>query len=153
MLQGLFLFISRCIYKVCECIYNLIAHSYDYIKDICGNSNPPPVYPDAIIPNPRVNAQIPPVAPNRRIDNANSFNIELSNLDNMSEQKECTICLTPFAEGGYGEITTLPCLHVFHKECVDPWLAQNGNCPVCRDDTIPNTPSNDVQMSLFPSQI
>lgn len=120
----------------------------------------PPVAPNRRrenpgVTSPRIEAQVPPIAPNRRIDNshANSFNFELSNLDTMSEQKECTICLTPFAEAGYGEITTLPCLHVFHKECVDPWLAQSRNCPVCRDDTIPRTPVYDLEMSLFPSQI
>ena len=152
---------------ICECIYNLLAYPYDFMKELCGTSNQPParlerapapdqiVIPAPVLPNPRVAAQNPPVAPNRRIDNphANSFNFELGNLETLSEQKECTICLTPFAEAGYGAITTLPCLHVFHKECVDPWLALNRNCPVCRDDTIPSTPEHDLEMALFPSQI
>jgi len=26
----------------------------------------------------------------------------------------------------------LPCRHLFHAECIDPWMAQGRPCPVCR---------------------
>ena len=28
----------------------------------------------------------------------------------------------------------LPCMHLFHIECVDQWLATNKKCPICRVD-------------------
>ena len=28
--------------------------------------------------------------------------------------------------------TVLECGHVYHKECVDQWLAINHNCPACK---------------------
>lgn len=28
----------------------------------------------------------------------------------------------------------LPCMHLFHIECVDQWLATNKRCPICRVD-------------------
>ena len=37
------------------------------------------------------------------------------------DDEQCSICLTPYEEGE--EIKRLPCLHVFHSDCVDPWSA------------------------------
>lgn len=28
----------------------------------------------------------------------------------------------------------LPCMHLFHIECVDQWLTNNKRCPICRVD-------------------
>ena len=43
----------------------------------------------------------------------------------------CPICLEEFH---YGDIVKiLPCKHVFHMSCLDPWfLEQNASCPVCK---------------------
>ncbi|GAA53401.1 uncharacterized RING finger protein P32A8.03c [Clonorchis sinensis] len=42
----------------------------------------------------------------------------------------CSICLADFEEND--EIITLPCFHVYHQACVQPWLSSNGGCAVCR---------------------
>ncbi|KAI3511522.1 hypothetical protein L1887_18676 [Cichorium endivia] len=58
-------------------------------------------------------------------------------INNLPESKvqaenlqECSICLeTPTI----GEtIRHLPCLHRFHKACIDPWLRRKTSCPVCK---------------------
>lgn len=47
---------------------------------------------------------------------------------------ECAICQEVFKVGE--TIIPLPCNdthpHVFHKHCIQPWLASNTTCPLCR---------------------
>ena len=45
---------------------------------------------------------------------------------------KCTICLSDFEEGE--DVRRLPCMHLFHAECVDQWLKTNKCCPICRVD-------------------
>uniref|UniRef100_A0A803R2C8 RING-type E3 ubiquitin transferase n=2 Tax=Cannabis sativa TaxID=3483 RepID=A0A803R2C8_CANSA len=42
----------------------------------------------------------------------------------------CSICLEQVSRGEL--IRSLPCLHQFHTSCIDPWLRQQGTCPVCK---------------------
>ena len=46
--------------------------------------------------------------------------------------EKCTICLCEFGEGE--AVRRLPCMHLFHIECVDQWLPTNRRCPICRVD-------------------
>lgn len=62
-------------------------------------------------------------------------------------EKECAVCKDTFVPPGPGEedvvAVTLPCSdnpkfqHSFHEDCIIPWLKQNGTCPVCRYQLIP----------------
>mmetsp|Transcript_27273 Transcript_27273/g.66191 ORF Transcript_27273/g.66191 Transcript_27273/m.66191 type:complete len:209 (-) Transcript_27273:31-657(-) len=49
----------------------------------------------------------------------------------------CTVCLETLDEGDMAR--KLPCSHIFHQTCLDPWLAQSSSCPVCKRE-IPNLP-------------
>ncbi|XP_051121891.1 E3 ubiquitin-protein ligase SDIR1-like [Andrographis paniculata] len=42
----------------------------------------------------------------------------------------CSVCLEQVNGGEL--VRTLPCLHQFHMNCIDPWLQQQGTCPVCK---------------------
>ncbi len=41
----------------------------------------------------------------------------------------CQICCEDYVVGVV--LKTLPCLHMYHEECIDKWLTQKGTCPVC----------------------
>jgi len=46
------------------------------------------------------------------------------------EEKRCAICLESFEEGV--NLRTLWCRHCFHVTCIDRWLEDQDECPVCR---------------------
>ena len=44
---------------------------------------------------------------------------------------ECVVCLDAIREGE--PVKRLPCGHVFHSSCIDPWLLEEkAVCPTCR---------------------
>lgn len=44
---------------------------------------------------------------------------------------ECAVCLNEFHEEE--KLRVIPnCGHVFHIDCIDVWLQNNANCPLCR---------------------
>lgn len=57
-------------------------------------------------------------------------NLELMKIGKTS--RSCPICIVDF---GPNEIVfRLPCKHLFHKACLDPWLQKNKTCACCRMD-------------------
>lgn len=42
----------------------------------------------------------------------------------------CAVCYTDYEEGE--EVRTLPCLHFYHRECIDQWLLHHRLCPICK---------------------
>ena len=53
--------------------------------------------------------------------------------EELLNDKECAICASEYdCPNSDCEILQLPCLHIFHKDCVQPWLQKNLTCPVCR---------------------
>lgn len=57
--------------------------------------------------------------------------IQRSN-ENEDNIEKCTICLSEFENEE--DVRRLPCMHLFHSECVDQWLTTNKQCPICRVD-------------------
>ncbi|XP_031494080.1 uncharacterized protein LOC116260126 [Nymphaea colorata] len=50
--------------------------------------------------------------------------------DDNIEDEECTICLEKFVPGE--DVLITPCNHMFHGDCLQPWVRSHGKCPVCR---------------------
>jgi hypothetical protein len=52
-------------------------------------------------------------------------------------QPTCAICLDDFVSG-VTPIRELPCGHIFHPECIDPFLGNNSSlCPMCKKSVLP----------------
>ncbi|XP_055519885.1 RING finger protein 11-like [Leucoraja erinacea] len=45
--------------------------------------------------------------------------------------KECVICMMDFVFGD--PIRFLPCMHIYHMECIDEWLMRSFTCPTCME--------------------
>ncbi|CAF2763187.1 unnamed protein product [Rotaria sp. Silwood2] len=50
---------------------------------------------------------------------------------NQSEEEtKCNICIEQFQP--QQTLRRLTCFHVYHQDCIDPWLKENNICPICR---------------------
>lgn len=57
----------------------------------------------------------------------------LNNIIYSSDK--CSICMELFSDTQLGR--KLPCNHIFHAHCIDPWLlARSTSCPICRHDLL-----------------
>lgn len=46
-------------------------------------------------------------------------------------------------EGQQDELVMMPCKHLFHEDCLIPWLKNSGTCPVCRVSLEPKKTTED----------
>ena len=53
---------------------------------------------------------------------------DIKKLD--KDKQNCVICMEDFKNG---DVTTnLPCLHMFHSNCIQCWLKTQNTCPICK---------------------
>jgi hypothetical protein len=53
------------------------------------------------------------------------------------EDDTCNICCDKYVANQFKRV--LPeCCHTFHKKCIDKWLKQKGECPICRKNFLEN---------------
>ncbi|KAM4802371.1 E3 ubiquitin-protein ligase RNF149-like [Urocitellus parryii] len=50
------------------------------------------------------------------------------------DAENCAVCIENFKVKDV--IRILPCKHIFHRICVDPWLLDHRTCPMCKLDVI-----------------
>merc|ERR1712056_44043 len=64
----------------------------------------------------------------------------------MSTSAACAVCLANLEEGE--EARGLPCEHLFHRSCIDAWLAKSRQCPICRQAVITSPASAFITASV-----
>ncbi|XP_051550129.1 RING finger protein 215 isoform X2 [Myxocyprinus asiaticus] len=52
------------------------------------------------------------------------------------ETDNCAVCLEQYNNNQC--LRVLPCLHEFHRDCVDPWLLLQQTCPLCKRSVLGN---------------
>ncbi|CAE1277254.1 E3 ubiquitin-protein ligase RNF133,E3 ubiquitin-protein ligase RNF130,RING finger protein 150,E3 ubiquitin-protein ligase RNF128,Protein goliath,E3 ubiquitin-protein ligase RNF149 [Acanthosepion pharaonis] len=51
-----------------------------------------------------------------------------------SDYDQCAVCIEGYKPSDV--IRILPCKHILHKSCVDPWLLEQRSCPMCKMDIL-----------------
>ena len=60
---------------------------------------------------------------------------KIKNVNELSENKRnCMICLDEFKNGQKSII--LPCIHIFHSECIKNWMKREKFCPLCKNKMV-----------------
>uniref|UniRef100_A0A3P9HEG3 RING-type domain-containing protein n=1 Tax=Oryzias latipes TaxID=8090 RepID=A0A3P9HEG3_ORYLA len=58
----------------------------------------------------------------------------------------CAVCLEAFRNNQC--LRVLPCLHEYHRDCVDPWLLLQHTCPLCKRSILGESPPPQLQAVL-----
>ncbi|XP_047979181.1 E3 ubiquitin-protein ligase RDUF1-like [Salvia hispanica] len=61
-------------------------------------------------------------------------------------EPHCAVCTDAFVLGS--EALKMPCKHLFHAECIFPWLNLHNSCPVCRHE-LPAGQSGAVGIAIW----
>uniref|UniRef100_A0A4W4F4I7 RING-type domain-containing protein n=1 Tax=Electrophorus electricus TaxID=8005 RepID=A0A4W4F4I7_ELEEL len=59
-----------------------------------------------------------------------TLRVSVQYRDQPVEGNSCAVCLEQYSNNQC--LRVLPCLHEFHRDCVDPWLLLQQTCPLCK---------------------
>uniref|UniRef100_A0A1B0AHX6 RING-type E3 ubiquitin transferase n=1 Tax=Glossina pallidipes TaxID=7398 RepID=A0A1B0AHX6_GLOPL len=80
----------------------------------------------------------PPPLPRDKIDKIPKVGIT---EDVINEKQQCSVCWEYFKLEEM--VRKLSCCHLFHEDCIVPWLVLHATCPICRKSLI-NDDEKDV---------
>jgi E3 ubiquitin-protein ligase RNF115/126 len=80
-----------------------------------------------------------PPANKKVVDTLERMECTEENIKSLTKDScECSVCKEDFEKTQ--KLIYLPCRHLYHDECILPWLKERNSCPTCRFEL----PSEDV---------
>ncbi|KAI6173564.1 RING-type domain-containing protein [Aphelenchoides besseyi] len=77
----------------------------------------------------------------KRLSRSNLRKIPVKKYKLGEEAETCAICLEDFRAND--KVRELPCRHIYHQKCIDPWLTKNRKvCPICKRKVGPSNGSD-----------
>ncbi|KAH6791265.1 RING/U-box superfamily protein [Perilla frutescens var. frutescens] len=73
-----------------------------------------------------------PPAAKSVVENLPSLVLTKEDVEENNTVVVCAVCKDEFAIGE--KVIRLPCSHLYHGECILPWLSIRNTCPVCRHE-------------------
>lgn len=90
-----------------------------------------------------------PPASKEIVDNLEKIIINEQNIMSLIQQdncENCSVCKDNFESGQ--TIIKIPCKHIFHDECIKPWLNERNSCPTCRYELPTDDPDYEARKQI-----
>jgi len=115
------------------------AHTPTPLAGRANGANGEPSYEELMAMHLRDNPpqHVPPVNVGRVPAVAKSALASVARADVLPDA-DCSICLECLGGasgargGGLSKLCKLPCLHIYHRRCINEWLKHDLRCPLCR---------------------
>lgn len=62
--------------------------------------------------------------------------------EEVSKNLQCSVCMEDFKCREL--VRKLPCHHLYHTDCIVPWLKMHATCPICRK--LLNNPTSNCEV-------
>ncbi|XP_046985377.1 RING finger protein 11 [Schistocerca americana] len=92
---------------------------------------PTPVY----YPSPNVSRPVTQLTEEEQVKIAKRIgliqHLPTGTYDGCKKNRECVICMVEFNVND--PVRYLPCMHIYHVQCIDDWLMRSFTCPSCME--------------------
>nr|XP_043631556.1 E3 ubiquitin-protein ligase CIP8 [Erigeron canadensis] len=73
-----------------------------------------------------------PPAAKSAVEGLKSVDVKELGMGMVNESEVCAICKDKVFNNEKEIVKELPCGHMYHQECIVPWLGSRNTCPICR---------------------